>query len=79
MVPIRFEEQGEWKRLGNKELYDLYDLYRSPNIVLVIQSRKIRCAGHVAHNEGQERCMQGFGGETRRERDHLEGLGQVGG
>jgi hypothetical protein len=24
---------------------------------------------------GEERCIQGFGGETERERDHLEDLG----
>jgi len=27
------------------------------------------------HVRGKERCIQGFGGETRRERDHLEDPG----
>jgi hypothetical protein len=37
---------GEWRKLHNEELNDLYC---SPNIFWVIKSRKIRWAGHVAH------------------------------
>jgi hypothetical protein len=42
--PKRDEVTGEWRRLHNEELNDL----RSPNIIRVIKSRKIRRAGHVA-------------------------------
>ena len=42
------DEIGEWKRLHNEELHSLY---RSPNIVRVIKSRKLRLAGHVARME----------------------------
>ena len=49
--PRRDEVKGEWRRLHNKELNDLYS---SPNIVRVIKSRRIRWAGHVARM-GQER------------------------
>ena len=35
---------------------ELNDLYPSPNIVRVIKSRRMRCAGHVARM-GEERGM----------------------
>jgi hypothetical protein len=43
--PRRDEVTGDWKRLHNEELNDLYC---SPNIVRVIKSRKMRWVGHVA-------------------------------
>ena len=49
--PRRGEVTGEWRRLNNKELHDLYC---SPNIVRVIKSRRMRWAGHVARM-GEER------------------------
>jgi len=44
--PRRDEVTGEWRKLHNEELNDVYC---SPNIVGVIKSRRIRWAGHVAH------------------------------
>ena len=44
-VRRRDEVTGEWRRLHNEELNDLYS---SPNIVRVIKSTKMRWAGHVA-------------------------------
>jgi hypothetical protein len=38
-------EDGSWRKLHNDELHSLYS---SPNIVRVIKSRSMRCAGHVA-------------------------------
>ena len=43
--PRRDEVTGEWRKLHNEELNDLYS---SPNIVQVIKSRKMRWAGHIA-------------------------------
>jgi hypothetical protein len=52
--------RGEWRKLHIEELNDLYTL---PNIVRVINSRRMRWAGHVARRGGEERPIQGFGGE----------------
>ena len=43
--PKRDEVTGEWRKLHNEELNNLYS---SPNIVRVIKSRGMRWAGHVA-------------------------------
>jgi hypothetical protein len=43
--PKRDEVTGEWGKLHNDELNDLYC---SPNIVRVIKSRRMRWAGHVS-------------------------------
>ena len=51
--PRRDEVTGEWRRLHNGELNDLYS---SPNIVQVIKLRRIRWAGHVACM-GEERVV----------------------
>jgi hypothetical protein len=45
------EVRGEWRKLHNEELNDLYSL---PNIVRVVKSRRMRWAGHVAR-VGEER------------------------
>jgi hypothetical protein len=58
--PKRDEVTGEWRKLHNKELYALYS---SPNIIRVIKSRRLRWAGRGTCG-GEERCIQGFSGET---------------
>jgi hypothetical protein len=58
----RNEVKRKWRRLHNEKLNDLYS---SPNIVRVIESRRMRWAGHRARLGGGEgRCKQGFGGES---------------
>jgi hypothetical protein len=49
--PKREKITREWRTLHNEELNDLYC---SPNIVRVIQSRRMRWAGHVARMRGGE-------------------------
>jgi hypothetical protein len=50
--PKRDELKGEWRKLHNKELHDLYS---SPSIIRIIKSRKMRWAGHVARMGEEER------------------------
>jgi len=49
--PKRDEVTGEWRKLHNEELRDLYSL---PNIVRVVKLRRMRWVGHVARM-GEER------------------------
>jgi hypothetical protein len=42
--PKRDKVTGEWRKLHNEELNDMYSL---PNIVRVVKSRRMRWAGHV--------------------------------
>jgi hypothetical protein len=41
----RDEVTGDWRKLHNEELHNLYSL---PNIIRMIKSRKMRLAGHMA-------------------------------
>jgi hypothetical protein len=56
--PKRDEVTGEWRKLHNEELHNLYS---SPNIIRQIKTRRMRWAGHVARM-GEE-SVQGFGGK----------------
>jgi hypothetical protein len=52
--PKRDEVTGEWRKLHNEELNDLYPL---PNIVRVVKSTRMSWAGHVAPM-GEDRGVQ---------------------
>jgi hypothetical protein len=63
--PRRDEVTGEWRKLHNEELIDVYSL---PNIVRVVKSRRIRWAGHVARmgeDRGVYRVLVGKPEEKR--------------
>jgi hypothetical protein len=51
--PKRDEVTGEWRKLHNEELNDLYSL---PNIVRMVKSRRMRWALHMAHM-GEDRVV----------------------
>jgi hypothetical protein len=53
------EVAGDWRRLHNEELHNLYTV---PNVIRVIRSRNMTWAGHVARM-----------GETRNEDIKLVG------
>jgi hypothetical protein len=50
--PKRNEVMGEWRKLHNEELRDLYS---SPSIIIIIKSRRMRWAGHLARMGEKER------------------------
>jgi hypothetical protein len=59
--PKRDEVTGEWGKLHNEELNNLFS---SPSIVRVVKSRRRRWAGHVARMGEERGVAQGVGGET---------------
>jgi hypothetical protein len=61
--PKRDEVTGEWRKLHNEELCDLYS---SPSIIRIIKSRRMRWAGHVARMGGEKERVQVIGGKARR-------------
>jgi hypothetical protein len=76
--PKRDEVTGEWRKLHNGELRDLYS---SPSIIRIIKSRRIRRAGHVARMGekinayrllvGKQEGKRPLGGSKRRWVDNI--------
>jgi hypothetical protein len=61
--PKKDEVTGEWKKLHNEELNDLYC---SPNIIWVNKTRRMRWEGHVAR---MGEVYTGFWWSDPRERE----------
>jgi hypothetical protein len=59
--PKRDEVTGEWNKLHNEELRDLYS---SPSIIRIIKSRRMRCVGRGT------RILVDYWWESQRERNH---------
>jgi hypothetical protein len=85
--PKSDEVTGEWRKLHNEELSDLYSL---PNIVRVVKSRRMKWARHVARmgeGRGVHRILVGkpegkrpLGRSRRRRVDNIKmDLQEVGG
>jgi hypothetical protein len=47
--------KGEWRKLHNEELHDLYS---SPSIIRIIKAMRMRCTRHVAQM-GEKRNARG--------------------
>jgi hypothetical protein len=61
------EVTGEWRKLHNEELNDLYNL---PNIVRVVKSGRMRWAGHVARMGEDRGVHRVLVGKPPREKGH---------
>ena len=66
--PKRDDVTGDWRKLRNVELNDMYS---SPSIVRVIKSRGMRWVGNVARMGERGEVSAGFWWGNLRERDHL--------
>jgi hypothetical protein len=49
--PKKEEVAGDWRRLHNEELFNMY---ASPNFIRVVKLRKMRLAGHVTRMNHRE-------------------------
>jgi hypothetical protein len=65
--PKRDEVTGEWRKLHNEELHDLYS---SPSIIRIRKARRVRCAGHVARMGEKRNAYRLLVGKPEGRRPH---------
>jgi hypothetical protein len=60
--PKKEKVTGDWRKLQNEELHDLYCL---PNTLQVMKFKKDDMCGAIGLYGGEKKCIQCFGGEIR--------------
>jgi hypothetical protein len=63
--PKREDVTGDWRKPHNEELHNVC---ASPNIIMVIKSRRMRWAGHVGRSEKMGTDCSILGGEPEGKR-----------
>jgi hypothetical protein len=62
--PKRYEVTGEWRKLHNKQVHDLYS---SPSIIRIMKLRRMRWAG-MEHEWGRREMCIGCWWESQSKR-----------
>jgi hypothetical protein len=63
--PNRDEATGDWRKLHNEELHNMYS---SPNIIRTIKLRRMRCSGHVPRMGEKRNAYRRFLGKPEGKR-----------
>jgi hypothetical protein len=63
--PRRDELTGEWRKLHNEELHDLYS---SPSVIRMIKSTRMRLVGHIARMGKKRNAYRLLVGKARRKK-----------
>jgi hypothetical protein len=63
--PKRDEVTGEWRKLHNEELHNLYS---SPDIIREVKSVRMRWAGHMARMAGERKLYKALVGKPKGKR-----------
>jgi hypothetical protein len=65
--PKRDEVTGEWRKLHNEELHNLYS---APDIIRQVKSRRMRWAGHLARMGEERKVYKVLVGKPEGKRPH---------